>query len=35
MNKPVIGMLLGGILGIFDGLSALSDPETRPGSSVS
>ena len=32
MNKPVIGMLLGGILGIFDGLSALvSAPETAPG----
>jgi hypothetical protein len=31
MNKPVLGMLLGGILGIFDGLSALvSAPETRP-----
>lgn len=32
MNKPVFGMLLGGILGIFDGLSALvSAPETAPG----
>ncbi len=31
MNKPVFGMLLGGILGIFDGLSALlSAPETQP-----
>ena len=31
MNKPVFGMLLGGILGIFDGLSALiSAPETAP-----
>lgn len=31
MNKPVFGLLLGGILGIFDGLSALvSAPETRP-----
>ena len=30
MNKPVFGMLLGGILGVFDGLSALvSAPETR------
>ena len=32
MNKPVLGLLLGGILGIFDGLSALvSAPETAPG----
>jgi hypothetical protein len=31
MNKPVFGMLLGGILGIFDGLTALiSAPETAP-----
>jgi len=31
MNRPVFGMLLGGFLGIFDGLSALvSAPETRP-----
>lgn len=31
MKKPVFGMLLGGILGIFDGLSALvSAPETAP-----
>ena len=31
MNKPVLGMLLGGVLGIFDGLSALiSAPETAP-----
>jgi peptidoglycan/LPS O-acetylase OafA/YrhL len=30
MNKPVLGMLLGGVLGIFDGLSALvSAPETQ------
>lgn len=28
MNKPVFGLVLGGILGIFDGLSALvSSPE--------
>ena len=28
MNKPVFGLMLGGILGIFDGLSALvSSPE--------
>lgn len=32
MKKPVYGMLIGGILGIFDGLSALiSAPETAPG----
>ncbi|HSJ65717.1 MAG TPA: hypothetical protein VK922_17635 [Gemmatimonadaceae bacterium] len=31
MNKPLFGMLLGGVLGIFDGLSALvSAPETAP-----
>lgn len=31
MNKPVFAMLLGGFLGVFDGLSALvSAPETRP-----
>ncbi len=31
MNKPVLGLLLGGVLGVFDGLSALvSAPETRP-----
>jgi hypothetical protein len=31
MNKPVLGMLLGGVLGVFDGLSALvSAPETSP-----
>lgn len=31
MNKPVFGLILGGILGIFDGLSALvSAPETAP-----
>lgn len=31
MNKPVFGLLLGGILGVFDGLtSLLSAPETRP-----
>ena len=31
MNKPVVGLLLGGFLGIFDGLSALvSAPETAP-----
>jgi hypothetical protein len=32
MNKPVLGLLLGGFLGVFDGLSALlSAPETAPG----
>src|SRR5215467_8508247 len=30
MNKPVFGFLLGGILGIFDGLTALLYPEARP-----
>jgi hypothetical protein len=31
MSKPLFGLLLGGILGIFDGLTALfSAPETRP-----
>jgi hypothetical protein len=31
MNKPVYGMLLGGFLGIFDGLSALlHGPEIAP-----
>ena len=31
MSKPVLGMLVGGILGVFDGLSALvSAPETQP-----
>ena len=31
MNKPLFGLLLGGILGVFDGLSALiSAPQTRP-----
>jgi hypothetical protein len=30
MNKALLGMLIGGFLGIFDGLSALvSAPETR------
>ncbi len=32
MSKPILGMLLGGVLGIFDGLSALvSAPEVAPG----
>jgi uncharacterized membrane protein (Fun14 family) len=31
MSKPVLGLLLGAILGVFDGLSALlSAPETQP-----
>ncbi len=31
MNKPVLGLLIGGILGAFDGLSALiSTPEVAP-----
>ena len=31
MRKPVLGLVLGGVLGIFDGLSALiSAPETAP-----
>jgi hypothetical protein len=31
VNKPVFGLVLGGVLGVFDGLSALvSAPETAP-----
>src|SRR5918993_3778622 len=31
MNKPVLGLVAGGVLGIFDGLSALvSAPEVAP-----
>src|SRR5579863_5027004 len=30
MNKPLFALLLGGLLGIFDGLSALFYPEARP-----
>ena len=31
MNKPLLGLILGGILGVFDGLTALvSAPETAP-----
>jgi hypothetical protein len=31
MNKPLVGLAVGGALGIFDGLSALvSAPETAP-----
>jgi hypothetical protein len=29
MSKPVFGLLLGGILGIFDGLTAWFTPEVR------
>jgi hypothetical protein len=29
MNKPVFGLILGGILGIFDGLTAWFTPEVR------
>ena len=32
MSKPMLGLVLGGILGILDGLTALvSAPETAPG----
>ena len=31
MNKPVVGLLLGGFLGIFDGLSALFREKRRTG----
>ena len=35
MNKPLFGLILGGVLGIFDGLSALisapGDPAVRAG----
>ena len=30
MNKALLGLLLGGILGIFDGLTAWFTPEARP-----
>ena len=30
MNKPVYGLLLGGFLGIFDGLTAWFTPAARP-----
>ena len=31
MKKPILGLLLGGVLGVFDGLSAIvSAPETAP-----
>jgi hypothetical protein len=31
MNKIVLGLLLGGILGVFDGLTAWFTPEAREG----
>ena len=30
MNKPLFGLLLGGALGVFDGLTAWFTPEVRP-----
>lgn len=30
MSKPLLGLLLGGVLGIFDGLTALFTPEVKP-----
>ena len=30
MSKPVLGLVLGGILGIFDGLTALFTPDAAP-----
>ena len=30
MNKPVMGLLLGAILGVFDGATAWFTPEVRP-----
>ena len=32
MNKIVLGLLLGGLLGIFDGLTSWFTPEVRPAS---
>jgi len=29
MNQPLLGLLLGGVLGIFDGLTAWFEPEVR------
>ena len=28
MNQPLLGLLLGGVLGIFDGLTACSSPRS-------
>ena len=30
MSKPILGLVLGGVLGIFDGLTALFTPEAAP-----
>ncbi len=30
MSKPIFGLILGGVLGIFDGLTALFTPEAAP-----
>jgi hypothetical protein len=30
MSKPILGLVLGGILGVFDGLTALFEPEVVP-----
>jgi hypothetical protein len=30
MSKPLLGLLLGGVLGVFDGLTAWFTPEVRP-----
>ena len=30
MNKPLLGLLLGAVLGVFDGLTAWFTPEVRP-----
>jgi hypothetical protein len=30
MSKPVLGLILGAILGVFDGLTALFTPEAAP-----
>ena len=29
MNKPLLGLLLGGVLGVFDGLTAWFTPAAR------
>lgn len=30
MSKPVLGLILGAVLGVFDGLTALFTPESAP-----
>lgn len=30
MSKPIIGLIIGGILGVFDGLTALFTPDAAP-----